>query len=155
MEDEVENEGSTHRSPSATMVEYESVLSRPAVEDESDDDDASVQEEYESDSSSYDSPCEDVLDDDDCHGNGNEEEEEMPLRRSTRSTMGQKPVRFRETTGMARKLVAEPRSFAEAVNGPEAAQWRAAMDDEIKSLKMHEADEDSAWQLVFFRRGGV
>lgn len=44
---------------------------------------------------------------------------------------------------MARKLVAEPRSFAEAVNGPEAAQWRAAMDEEIKSLKMH-----GTWKLA-------
>lgn len=136
MEDDVENNDSTSRSPSATMVEYESVLSQPVVEDESDDD-ASVQEECESNSSYYDSPSEDVLDDD-----GNEEEK-TPLRRSNRSTKGQLPARFRETTGMARKFVAEPRSFSEAINGPEAAQWRAAMDDEIKSLKMH-----GTWKLA-------
>ncbi|XP_062698515.1 uncharacterized protein LOC134284160 [Aedes albopictus] len=42
--------------------------SHRSVEDQSDDDDVSVQEEYEFDSSSNDSPCEDVLDDDEREG---------------------------------------------------------------------------------------
>lgn len=43
-----------------------------------------------------------------------------------------------ETTGIARKLVVELRSFAKAVNeSPEKVQWCTAVDEEIK---MHDLE---------------
>ncbi|XP_062557846.1 uncharacterized protein LOC134222699 [Armigeres subalbatus] len=66
-----------------------------------------------------------------------------PIRRSSRGTKGILPARYRDTLGMASDVVSEPRSFEEAINGPESAFWKTAMDDEFRSLM-----ENETWEIT-------
>lgn len=144
---EEEEEADIQRSqPSPTVVvEYESVTTQDtpdeddASADESDDESTVEEEETptDSDSSLYDSTCE------------IEEDEEVNTaeiatpRRSSRSTKGMLPERYREMTGMVRRVIPEPRTYKEAIESPEAKLWIAAMDEEIKSLT-----ENHTWTLT-------
>ena len=64
-------------------------------------------------------------------------------RRSTRPTKGVPPQRFCDVTSVTKHTIDEPRNFSEAVNGPEAAMWQAAMQEEMEAFK-----ETGTWELV-------
>jgi hypothetical protein len=57
-----------------------------------------------------------------------------------------RPLRYTTTIGMAR--VQEPRTYEEATSGEQAEMWRAAMDDEMRSLM-----ENKTWEVVNMRDG--
>ncbi|XP_029729121.2 uncharacterized protein LOC115266725 [Aedes albopictus] len=127
---------------SPQIVEYEAEVipfnpesdgDRKVLDEAGNVDDTLVEEKPEdTDSSFYDTSNED-------EANGGD----ASARRPMRSTKGVLTQRYPETTGMVRKLTDEPRTFNEAMKGPEAELWKAAMDDEMTSLQ-----ENGTWQLT-------
>lgn len=71
------------------------------------------------------------------------EEQPQPVRRSGRATAGVPPARYTDGVCLAVHNVVEPRSFHEAINGPQSADWKSAMDEEILSHQ-----ENGTWELV-------
>lgn len=72
-----------------------------------------------------------------------EEQFAVTPRRSGRSTKGIPPERYVADGKLARSQQCEPRSYQEAVSDPENGHWKAAMNDELKSLR-----ECKAWDLT-------
>lgn len=74
------------------------------------------------------------------------DEEEVvppPVRRSQRTTAGVPPVRYTEGANLVQHSAIEPKTFREAVASPHSAEWKSAMDDEIRSHQ-----ENCTWELA-------
>jgi hypothetical protein len=62
----------------------------------------------------------------------------VPPTRATRLPKGQAPVNYREAAiHTALSSPQEPKTYKEAMRGPEAKQWQEAIDSELDSLKSH------------------
>lgn len=77
------------------------------------------------------------------------EEQEVPddppnveVRRSRRSNFGIPPQRY-QVNGPVRELPDEPRSYKEAVNGPESDKWKQAICNELKSQRENQTWEEA------------
>lgn len=72
-----------------------------------------------------------------------EDDPATPIRTSNRSTKGILPARYRETSSLVHNLPSEPRTYNEAINGPESVQWKAAIEEELDSLRTN-----GTWELT-------
>jgi Reverse transcriptase (RNA-dependent DNA polymerase) len=104
-------------------------------------------------------PVEEEEDDEEFHdaeesGNegedSNSEEEDALPRRSERTNQGQRPVRFNDFVMKADGMfeTQEPRSYKEALNSGNAAQWRCAMQEELKAI-----EENGTWEAADLPKG--
>lgn len=69
--------------------------------------------------------------------------ESPKLRRSERKNKGIPAVRYEVAGKMSEYRISEPETFEEASSGPDSAKWKAAMDEEIRSLQ-----ENNTWEIV-------
>jgi len=69
--------------------------------------------------------------------------EDVPTRRSTRSNAGQLPERLNDYITYICKDNFEPKTYAQAMNCPDADKWKQAMSEEIKSIS-----ENKTWTLT-------
>lgn len=73
---------------------------------------------------------------------------EPEARRSSRSTKGIPPKRYRADKVVREVTAEEPQNFKEAVKSPKCEEWKSAMLDELKSL-----NDNKTWELVELPRG--
>nr|XP_049466576.1 uncharacterized protein LOC125907552 [Anopheles coluzzii] len=103
------------------------------------------------------SMCDTTNEDDGVDEHTLERAAELTVRRSSRSTKGVPPQRFRETTGMVRissnerilitQEYCEPRTFEEAMSCPDRDLWKRTMEEEIKSLH-----ENATWEIASLQK---
>uniref|UniRef100_A0AAG5DHX2 Uncharacterized protein n=1 Tax=Anopheles atroparvus TaxID=41427 RepID=A0AAG5DHX2_ANOAO len=65
------------------------------------------------------------------------------IRRSHRKTAGVPPARYAGKVNLAAQIVDEPRTYTEAISGPQSAEWKSAIAEEMQSHR-----DNSTWELV-------
>lgn len=78
-----------------------------------------------------------------CDMKNNSDEENIKLRRSDRKNKGIPPKRLEFAGRVSKVDFLEPETFEEAKSGHDKEKWKAAMDDEIRSLK-----QNCTWKLI-------
>ncbi|KAK2574785.1 hypothetical protein KPH14_012969, partial [Odynerus spinipes] len=63
------------------------------------------------------------------------DKEKAQIRKSDRTNKGVPPLRLEYTAKLAKIDISEPKTIAEALSRADKDQWKAAMDQEIASLK--------------------
>lgn len=69
--------------------------------------------------------------------------EKPALRRSERATAGVAPVRYPEEVNVVKQSLVEPRTYQEAVSGPQCAEWKSAMAEEMQAHL-----DNGTWDIV-------
>ena len=120
-EEEDRNEISTESTNERINVEEEG---EESMEDESDREDENASDE-------------------DYIPSGRATEPANEVRRSTRTTRGKTPNRYKEGVYVIAETYIEPTNYKEATTSSETVQWEAAMNEEIQALKRNQT-----WKLV-------